>query len=158
MGNRENARKLRSIYFVVPEDEEYTEITKHASRKLQVRVDAGVPCKKKQQQKARPAARKLERGDMHPTRFQNRSVHVSWGLVNPLDNFLEPSLPKDHEDHVAGKGNNTMAHYNELHKFVLMPQATKLRMRRQQWTRNGRSLVPAWRLDRVKSKKEVLQK
>ena len=36
---------------------------------------------------------------------------------------LESSLPKDHEDHIAGKGQNSMTHYNLVHKFILVPQA-----------------------------------
>ena len=30
---------------------------------------------------------------------------------------LESSLPKDHEYHIAGRGYNTMAHYNLVHIF-----------------------------------------
>ena len=33
------------------------------------------------------------------------------------------SLPNHHEDHIAGKGDNSLQHYNLVHKFILMPQA-----------------------------------
>ena len=36
------------------------------------------------------------------------------------------SLPTHYEDHIAGKGDNSMQHYNLVHKFILMPQAMKL--------------------------------
>ena len=36
------------------------------------------------------------------------------------------SLPNHHEDHIAGKGNNSLQHYNLVHKFIPMPQATKI--------------------------------
>ena len=36
------------------------------------------------------------------------------------------SLPNHHEDHIAGKGNNSLQHYNLVHKFVLMPQAIQI--------------------------------
>ena len=36
---------------------------------------------------------------------------------------MEGTLRKDHEDHIAGKGINSLNHYNLVHKFVLMPQA-----------------------------------
>ena len=39
---------------------------------------------------------------------------------------LESTLPKDHEDHVAGKGFNSVSHYNLVHKFIPMPPATKI--------------------------------
>ena len=36
------------------------------------------------------------------------------------------SLPNNHEDHLAGRGNNSLQHYNFVHKFILMPQAMKI--------------------------------
>ena len=39
-----------------------------------------------------------------------------WGVLN-LQN---------HEDHIAGKGENSLQHYNLVHKFILMPQAMKI--------------------------------
>ena len=33
------------------------------------------------------------------------------------------SLPNHHEDHIAGKGDKTLQHYNLVHKFIPMPQA-----------------------------------
>ena len=39
---------------------------------------------------------------------------------------LESSPPKDHEDHVAERGFNSMSHHNLAYKFVLMPQAMKI--------------------------------
>ena len=35
------------------------------------------------------------------------------------------SLPNHHEDHIAGKGDNSLQHYNLVHKFIRMPQALK---------------------------------
>ena len=36
------------------------------------------------------------------------------------------SIPSNHEDHIAGKGENSLQHYNLIHKFVPMPQAMKI--------------------------------
>ena len=36
------------------------------------------------------------------------------------------SIPHYHQDHVAGKGENSLQHYNLNHKFILMPQAMKI--------------------------------
>ena len=33
------------------------------------------------------------------------------------------SLPSHHEDHIAGKGSNSLQHYNVVHKFILLSQA-----------------------------------
>ena len=38
----------------------------------------------------------------------------------------EGTLHKDHEDHIAGKGINSLNHYNFVHKFMPMPQAMKI--------------------------------
>ena len=39
---------------------------------------------------------------------------------------MEDSLPKNHEDHIAGKGDNSLQHYNLVHKFNLMLRAMKI--------------------------------
>ena len=39
---------------------------------------------------------------------------------------MRESLPNYHEDHIAGKGENSLQHYNLVHKFILMPQAMKI--------------------------------
>ena len=36
------------------------------------------------------------------------------------------SIPHNHEDHIAGKGENSLQHYNLVHKFIPMPQAMKI--------------------------------
>ena len=36
------------------------------------------------------------------------------------------SLPTHHEDHVAGKGEISLQHYNLVHKFIPMSQAMKI--------------------------------
>ena len=54
---------------------------------------------------------------------------------------MEESLPNFHEDHIAGKGNNSLQHYNMVHKFIPMPQAMKIyAQQKQQWKMNGKNL------------------
>ena len=36
------------------------------------------------------------------------------------------SLPNHHQDHIAGKGEKSLQHYNLVHKFIPMPQAMKI--------------------------------
>ena len=38
------------------------------------------------------------------------------------------SLPNHHEDHIAGKGENSLQHYNLVHKFIAMPAYTQVKM------------------------------
>ena len=36
------------------------------------------------------------------------------------------SKPHYHEDHIVGKGENSLQHYNMVHKFIPMPQAMRI--------------------------------
>ena len=36
------------------------------------------------------------------------------------------SIPHHHEDHIAGKGEHSLQHYNLVHKFIPMPKAMKI--------------------------------
>ena len=36
------------------------------------------------------------------------------------------SIPPNHEDHIAGKGETSLQHYSLVHKFIPMPQAMKI--------------------------------
>ena len=53
---------------------------------------------------------------------------------------MEESLPKYHEDQIAGKGCNSLQHYNLVHKFIPMPQAMKIPQQKQQWMKNRKNL------------------
>ena len=39
---------------------------------------------------------------------------------------MEETLPKYDDDHIEGKGDNSLQHYNLVHKFTPMPQAMKM--------------------------------
>ena len=69
------------------------------------------------------------------------------------------SLPTHHEDHIAGKGNNSLQHYNLVHKFILVPQAIKNPAAQaavdKEWAKLEK--FSAWNLTKVKSKKQVIE-
>ena len=71
---------------------------------------------------------------------------------------MEPSLPEDHEDHIAGKGYNSMNHYNLVNKFIPMPQAMKIPDAKAAVDKEWKKLeaISAWQLNKVKSMKEVI--
>ena len=50
----------------------------------------------------RPVARLL---------LSNLMLHVSWKPVNPQECVWKKTLPNCHEDHIAGKGDNSLQHY-----------------------------------------------
>ena len=64
-----------------------------------------------------------------------------------------------HEEHMAGKGQNSVLHYNLVHKFILMPQALKIPDAKAAVDKECEKLetLPAWKLEKVKSKKEVIK-
>ena len=68
------------------------------------------------------------------------------------------SLPNHHEDHIAGKGNNSLQHYNLVHKFIPMPQARKIPAAKAAVDKEWEKLekISAWNLTKVRSKKEVI--
>ena len=68
------------------------------------------------------------------------------------------SIPHHHEDHIAGKGENSLQHYNLVHKFIPMPQAMKIPAAKAAVDKEWEKLekISAWNLTKVRSKKEVI--
>ena len=71
---------------------------------------------------------------------------------------MEASLPKYHEDHIAGKGDNSLQHYYLVHKLMPMSQAMKIPAAKaavdKEWEKLDK--ISAWNLTKVRSKKEVI--
>ena len=68
------------------------------------------------------------------------------------------SIPHNHEDHIAGKGENSLQHYNLVHKFIPMPQAMKIPAGKAAVDKAWEKLekISAWNLTKVRSKKQVI--
>ena len=68
------------------------------------------------------------------------------------------SEPSNHEDHLAGKGESSLQHYNLVHKFIPMPQAVKILAAKaavdKEWEKFEK--IWAWNLTKVRSRKEVI--
>ena len=69
----ENARKLRGIFFIDPEDTEFKETIKNARKKLETSVAPAMPCK----------IMKIC-GGVHPTKLR-QNLRVFWKLMNPQE-------------------------------------------------------------------------
>ena len=71
---------------------------------------------------------------------------------------MEDSLPNHHEDHIAGKGDDSLQHYNLVHQCIPMPQAKKIPAAKAAVDKEWEKLekIPAWDLTKVRSKKEVI--
>ena len=68
------------------------------------------------------------------------------------------SEPPNHEDHTAGKGENSLQHYNLVHKFIPMPQAMKIPAAKAAVDKEWENLekISVWNLTEVRRKKEVI--
>ena len=67
-------------------------------------------------------------------------------------------LPNHHEDHIAGKGDTSLQHYNLVFKFNPRPQAMKIPSAKAavDKEREKPEKIPAWDLTKVRSEKEVI--
>ena len=108
----DNARKLRGIYFIDPEDKEFKETIKNARKKLETSVAPAMPCKILKKNCGSGASKKKK----------TRLAYILEADESKRPRMGE-SLPTHHEDHIAGKGDNSLHHYNLVHKFIPMPQA-----------------------------------
>ena len=142
----ENARKLRGIYFIDPEDTEFKENIMNARKKLETSVVPAVPCKI----------------------MKNCGSGASNKIQTKLACILEAdestrmrmgnSKPHHHEDHIAGKGENSLQHFYLVNKFIPMPQAMKIPAATAAVDKEWEKLekISAWNLTKVKSKKQVI--
>ena len=110
----ENARKLRGIYFIDPEDTEVKETNKDARKKLDTSVAPALPCKIMK----------------NCGSCASNNIRTKLACILEADEYtrmrMGNSIPHHHEDHIAGKGENSLQHYNLVHKFIPMPQAMKI--------------------------------
>ena len=112
----ENARKLRGIYFIDPEDKECKETIKNARKKLETSVAPGMLCK---------TSKNSKHGETRDHDFKSKCAYILEASESTRLRMGE-SLPNHHEDHIAGKGSNSLQHYNLVHKMIPMPQAIKI--------------------------------
>ena len=70
---------------------------------------------------------------------------------------MEKFLPTYHEDHIAGKGDNSLQQYNFVHKFIPMSQAMKIPAAKAAVDKEWEKLekIPAWDT-KVRNKSKVI--
>ena len=138
---------MRGIYFIDPEDKEFKETTKNARKKLETPVAPAMPCKIMKNNCGSGASNEIK------TRLAcileaDESTRMRIGN----------SIPHHHQDHIAGKGENSLQHYNLVHKFIPMPQAMKIPAAKAAVDKEWEKLenISASNLTNVRSKKEVI--
>ena len=72
---------------------------------------------------------------------------------------MERTLPQDHEDRIAGKGFNSLSHYNLVHMFMPMPQPMKIPDAKAAVDKNEKSTKKCQhgQMTKVKREKEVIK-
>ena len=130
----DHARRLREIYFIDPEDKEFKETIKNARKKLETPMAPAMPCK---------TSKTRKHGE---TRGKTNEIKEKLACILEASEStrlrMEESLPNYHEDHIAGKGDNSLQHYNLVHKFIPMPQAMKIPAAKaavdKEWEKTGK--------------------
>ena len=110
----DNARKLRVIFFIEPNDEFFFNTMKAARRKLEIPMPAAMSCKIPIQNS----------GETHRNIGENKTKHAC--IVDADETMrirLEGVPHRYHEDHIAAKGKKSRNHYNLVQKFIPMPEA-----------------------------------
>ena len=131
----------------LPEDNEFEETNKDARKKLETSVAPAMPCKIIKKNCGSGGSNKIK------TRLAC-ILEVDESTRMRMGN----SLQNHHEDHIAGKGDNSLQHYNLVDKFILMPQAMEIPAAKAVEDKEWENLenISAWNLTKVRSKKEVI--
>ena len=121
------ARRLRGIYFIDLEDKAFKETIKNARKKLETPMAPAMPCKtSKNSQHGVTGGKSNEiKSKLACILEASESTRLRMG----------ESLPNYHEDHIAGKGDNSLQHSNLVHKFSYASSHENS----QQWISNGKN-------------------
>ena len=94
---------------------------------------------------------------MDPTKVK-QNLRVFWKLMNPQECVWEIRYRIIMKTKLQEKGENSLQHYNLVHKFIPMPQAMKFPAAKAAVDKECEKLekFSAWNLTKVRSKKEVI--
>ena len=141
---------MRGIYFIDLEDKEFKETIKNARKKLETPVAPTMLCKiSKNNQNCGDGDKSNE--------IKSKLACILEASESTRLRMVE-SLPNHHEDHIAGKEDNSLQHYSLVHKSIPMPQAMKIPAAKAAVEKEWEKLekIPAWNLTKVRSKKQVI--
>ena len=109
----ENLRKLRGSISSTQRTRNWKKTIKNACKKLETSVALAMPSK---------IVKNCGSGT-------SNKIQTKLACILEADEStrmrMVNSIPPNHEDHIAGKGENSLQHYNLVHKFNPMPQAMK---------------------------------
>ena len=101
------------MYFIEPEDKEFKEIIKNARKKFEVAAAPAMPCKRTNSRH-------------RATRSKNDDHKSKFACILEAEESkrlrMERIALQIHEDHIAGKGSNSLHQFNLVHKFIPMSE------------------------------------
>ena len=112
----DNARQLRGIFFIEPNDEEFKLTMKASRRKLKIPMPAAMPFK----------IRIKNSGETHRNVGKRKTKYAC--VVDADDSTrrrLEGAGHNPNQDYITAKGTNSIKHCTLVHKFILVPHAQK---------------------------------
>ena len=96
----DNAWRLRGIYFIDLEGKKFKETIRNARKKVEIPMAPAMPCK---------TCKKSKHGEVScKTNDFNLKFTCILEASEPTSLRLEETLPNDHEDHIAGNGDNSI--------------------------------------------------
>ena len=113
----EHARDLRGNYSIHPRDEEHKDIIKNARRKLETSKAAAMPCKRAFPQACirETVVSKTEKAKASETKRPEFSCFTE--AHESTRERVESVTKRIHEEHIAGKGQNSVLHHNSVPIF-----------------------------------------
>ena len=140
----DNARQLRGIFFIEPDDEEFKHTKKNARKKLEIPMQAAMPtpvnC----------------RGETCRNIGKSKTKYAcSVDADESMRIRLEGVPNRYHEDQIAATGLNSLSQSNLVQKFLPMPQALKIPGAKAAVEKRTGKLekIPALQLTKVRKKR-----
>ena len=137
------------------------QVMKHfvtSSRMQQTPMASAVPCKRTIAQTSNRVTVAFKSGEAEASETKTRFSCIAEAHESTRPR-IESVTKRSHEDHIAGKGQHAVLHYNLVHKLIPMPQAMKIPDAKAAVDKEWKKLetIPAWQLDKVICKKEVIK-
>ena len=126
---------------------------------MEIPMEAAMPCKMVKQRSDQKKLRASVSESDESKKIQKTKHACIVEAHESTRKRLEPTLPKDHDDHRAERGYNSIGHCNLVHKFGPIPQALKIPDAKavvdEAWKKLKKTSL-AWQLDEVGSQKEII--
>ena len=140
----ENARKLRGICFIDPEDKEFKETTKNARKKLETSVAPAMPCK--------IMKKNCGSGGSNKVKTKLACIFGSWWIYKTAYGKFSTELSRRPYCRKRRQFTTAIIWFTNLFQAMKIPAAKAVVDK--EWEKLEK--ISAWNLTKVRSKKEVI--